>query len=409
MVDIADVVVVGGGVLGCSTALHLAEQGIRVRLLERDGLCEATSDAGAGFLVELPFEPERAASRYGRSFYAELHQAGHDIGYRRNGQLFVAAGDSGAEWLRLAAEQPAEPGNSVVDAATVERLTDGVIAGAGVHGGLLSQDAAQVHAPKAVSALADRLRQAGGIIDTRRPVTGFQRRNGRVSGVETPTGGVECDSVVLAAGAWSNTLARDLECFLPIAPQVTSRIITPPLDIPATMPTLFLSGLTPHDPTGGTVLWVREHEGGLLWGTSYQSYPRGILVDSPVPDRFDHLPMDGILENLNIADRAAGFMPKLAHRQGLRIKHGVPCYTPDHRAVIGAVPDVQGLYILVGDNESGITHGPGYGKALAEVIVNGSSDLTSLEDWRPDRFGDRFTTETEIVEAMTQHLSPNPG
>ncbi|MBB5910095.1 NAD(P)/FAD-dependent oxidoreductase [Actinoalloteichus hymeniacidonis] len=402
MADRAEVVVVGGGVMGCAMALHLLKAGVRdVRLIERDEVGQGTTAAGGGFLADwAPQEPEIQASRYGREFYSALHDNGHDISYRANSTLYIAAGE--AAWRALS-----DGGNaadeSVLSPAEVEARTGGAVPASGVHAGLLDEDGAQVHAPKVVSVLADRVRAAGGVIDSRRPVTGITVQGGRVREVQTVRGSVGCEAVVLAAGAWNNTMANWLGFLLPQVPQVTSRVHTGPLGIPDTMPALFLTGLAPEEPAGGTMLWVRGQDGGLLWGGTYEVWPRDVLVGEPVPDRLDQLPIDGVLEILRIAERGRATLPALASREHLRISHGAPCYTPDMRALVGAVPGVTGAYILAGDNESGITYGPGYARALTRQITEGTGGSAGPDEWRPDRFADRFTDPQQIREALREH------
>jgi glycine/D-amino acid oxidase-like deaminating enzyme len=408
MADTADVVIVGGGIMGMSLALHLLQAGARnVRLLERDGLFEGTTSAGAGFLAPWSaLSPLHGAQskmlpieRYGLQFYADLQAEGYDIDYRRNGVLWVSATE--VEWLQDK-DQPwlaADPDSSALGPDEITELTGGVVRGDRVHGGLYMPSGSQVTTAKVGAALAHRIAELGGVIETRRPVTGLRVHGGRAAGVDTPAGQVDCGTVVIAAGAWSGALLSEVGFFLPVFPQITSRISTEPIGIPETMPTLMLLGTLPDEPEGGTILWARAQDGGLLWGGVYLTYPRNILVDAPVPDRFDDLPADGVLEDQRVA-RAASYMPTLSQPASLRIKHGAPCYTSDEMALVGPVPGVDGLYALAGDNELGITQGPGYGKALAEQIAAGSSDFVDLYPWRPDRFGDRFRSQAQAMDGL---------
>lgn len=408
MADTADVVIVGGGIMGMSLALHLLQVGARnVRLLERDGLFEGTTSAGAGFLSPWSvLSPLHGAESkvlpielYGLQFYADLQAAGYDIGYRRNGVLWVTASegagirDKDQPWLA------ADPNSVMLGPDQITELTGGVVLGDRVQGALYMPNGAQITPVKVGAALAHRITELGGVIETRRPITGLRVHGGRALGVDTPTGQVDCGTVVIAAGAWSGALLSEVGFFLPTFPQITSRIITEPIGIPETMPTLMLLGTLPDEPGGGTVLWGRWHDGGLLWGGVYTTYPRDILVDAPVPDRFDDLPTDGVIEDQRVA-RAASYMPTLSQQTSLRIKHGAPCYTADEMALVGPVPGVVGLYALAGDNEQGITQSPGYGRALAEHIAGGSSDFVDLYHWRLDRFGDRFHNQAQVMDGF---------
>jgi sarcosine oxidase, subunit beta len=412
MADRSEVVVIGGGVLGASAALHLLAAGVRdVRLIERDGLFQGTSAAGGGFLGPwTALAPIHGAAsralpieRYGMDFYAEMDAAGHDIDYRHNGILWVAASEATWAQVQQMAWDTADPDSYTVDPDDLRELTGGIVSPEGVHGAKFMPSGAQVFTTKVGRAMADRIRRDGGVIETRRPATGLVVRGGRVRAVETPHGRIDCDTVVLAAGAWSNELLRPLGVYIPAVPQITSRLITGDLGIPAALPVLMLQGMLPGEPGDGTVLWVRGHGNGLLWGGMYTTYPRNVLVATPMPERLDELPIDGVLENQRAA-RAARFMPALSRPTSIRIKHGAPCYTPDNMALMGPVPGVAGLHVMGGDNEVGFTHGPGFGRLIADHIVRGSSELADLGTWRIDRFGDRYRDPAEAFAGVAESL-----
>jgi len=214
---------------------------------------------------------------------------------------------------------------------------------------------------------------------------------------------VDAGTVVVAAGAWSNALLAPLGVYLPAAPQVTSRIVTDDLGVPDTLPLLMLQGLMPAEPGGGTVLWVRSHHGGLLWGGMYTCHPRDVLAGAEVPATFAGLPMDGVRENQRVA-RAAAFLPALSRPGPLAVRHGAPCYTPDDLETVGPVPGVPGLYAMGGDNELGVTHGPGLARALAELITTGGSRLLDLAPFRLDRFGDRFRDDAATLAGIGENF-----
>ncbi|WP_434439278.1 FAD-dependent oxidoreductase [Lentzea sp. E54] len=132
MTDHAEVVVVGAGIFGCAAALHLLQAGVReVRVVERDDVGQGTTAAGGGFLGHwVPHEPEIEASRHGLEFYAALHHEGHDIAYRANSMLYVAA--SALAWTILRADGPAA---TVLTPAEGEARTGGVVRASGVFGG----------------------------------------------------------------------------------------------------------------------------------------------------------------------------------------------------------------------------------------------------------------------------------
>ncbi|MEQ4715009.1 hypothetical protein [Nonomuraea sp. B19D2] len=106
-----------------------------------------------------------------------------------------------------------------------------------------------------------------------------------------------------------------------------------------------------------------------------------------------------------VGEKAASFIPVLGQATSIRLKHGAPCYTPDGRALVGQVPGFTGLHVLTGDNEEGITFGPGYARVLAEFIAHGTADQESLDAWQVGRFGGSFTAESEVIKAFMPRVT----
>src|SRR5262249_48622761 len=155
-----------------------------------------------------------------------------------------------------------------------------------------------------------------------------------------------------------------------MAPLAVSRIVTEPLDVPADLPLLFLRSQASGLPRA---VWIREENGRLMFGTNYETTARYAFVEGSIPERFDELELDGVLDGRRGAGTLADAMPLLAKYRSFRVKHGVPCYTTDGRAIVGEVPGIAGLYVVAGCNEQGVTHGPGFGRVLADEITRGGS------------------------------------
>ncbi len=393
-----DVIVIGAGVLGCSVALHLLDEGGGdVVVLERDGAGQATSAAGAGFIGPWSGswdprcgEEELAVERYGLEYYAALHEDGHEFGYRANGNLYLAGSEK--QWEAQCSRALAASGAQQLTAAEVAEITGGVVAESGVFAGVWHPSGGQVSAAAATRVMSELYRQRGGRLETRLPVRRLLVADGRAQGVETTRGTIRADRVVLAAGAWTNALLRPLDVFLPIAPLVASRVVTEPLDVPPTMPTIMI---------GEIPFYVREERGGLLWGSKFTAAPRRAFVDRDPPERFDQLPLDGYLEMGEALAPATAFVPRLADAQSATVAFGAPTYTPDGRSCVGPVPGVEGLYVVGGCNEAGVTHAPGFGRVLAELIVSGAPRLCSLDALALDRFGDRYRTTHDVAGATS--------
>jgi sarcosine oxidase subunit beta len=396
----ADAVVIGGGILGASAALHLLEAGVNdVVLLERDGLAQGTSNAGAGFIgmwgagyIAAWDAEELEIEEYGLEFYARLADAGHDLGFRRNGNLWaVTTEEAWSRYLEPLVSHPRVSDKRILDPCEIEELT-GIVSAAGVLRGLLHPSGGYLSAPRTTLALADRFRQAGGRIATRRPAGRIVVEKEHVLGVETPSGRIETETVVVACGAWSNSLLAEHGIWLPMVPLVASRIITEDLSLPTTLPTIMLPEFA--------FIWLREAHGALLWGCDYNCHPHTAFADAPPPERFDQLPLDGVLFSQEIGMQAAGAIPTLRRYRSMTVAHGAPCFTPDQRGIVGGVRDVTGLYVLGGCNEGGISHAPGWGKLIAELVVASAPSNPMADAFSPGRFGDNYRSGPDVVEAL---------
>jgi glycine/D-amino acid oxidase-like deaminating enzyme len=193
---------------------------------------------------------------------------------------------------------------------------------------------------------------------------------------------------VVAAGAWANALLRPLGAFLPAAPLVAMRVVTEPLEVPDTMPTLMM---------GEVPLYAREERGGLLWSAAFEGAPRRMFLDADPPERFDPLPLDGYM-SMSVNVRAAfAVIPRLAAARSATVSYGAPTFTPDGRALLGPVPEVEGLYAVAGCNEAGVTHAPGFGRLIAELLCAGTTSLCSIAPFAIDRFGHRYATTRDVA------------
>jgi sarcosine oxidase, subunit beta len=387
-------------VVGSAIALHLVEKGLDVALVERDGIGQATSAAGAGFIGMWAagwtptFGREHVdIERYGLTFYRDLAgSAEEDFGYRPNGNLYAAT--TPEAWKEVIEprllDETMVPNLQRLSAEDVAEIT-GIIPAEEIYGAILHPDGAQVSAARAAQVIARRFEASGGRLETREPATRLRVAAGRVQGVETLHGTLRAERVVLAAGAWTNALLADLGTRLPMAPLVAFRVVTEPLDVPDTMPTIML---------GEVPMYLRGENGALLWGMHYHAPPRFAFIDQKVPERFDQLPLDGLFEAQELARAAARVVPRLAEAKSMTIAFGAPTFTPDQRPLLGPIADIEGLFVAVGCNEAGVTHAPGYGRLLAELFTTGETTLCSIEAFDPARFGDTYSSDREVIEAL---------
>ena len=397
----SDVVVLGGGILGCSAALHLKLRGCEsVALVERDRIGTGTSSAGAGLLARWSagFVPawgddELELETYGLDFYRDLSERGHEFGYQESGVLFLgSARPTGQRSLLPLAHHDALNDRVVLTASEVEQLTEGYVRASGVAGGVFDRRGARVSVHAAARALARQFSGLGGGIHEHEPVRSL--RVGGTGGfvLETDTGPLECETLVVAAGAWTNAILKDVGTRLPFVPLVATRLNTEPLQVSPTLPAIQFCD--------GRRVYLRRDHDCLTWGCAYEGEPRYAFVEREPPDCLDGLSFACVADMERAAHELAESVPILSASKTARAVHGVPCYTPDLRPLIGELPSVPGLFVAAGDNYAGVTHAPGTGRLLAELVTGAQDTVVEPYPYRPERFDDEYRHGAEVVSGM---------
>ncbi len=389
--DVADVVVIGGGIIGCSAAYHLQQAGAgRVVLVERAAaLGLQTSGSGAGFVslwaseVERPWDAlELELERYALRFYQGLG-AKHDIGLKSVGMVRIALTSEEAERQRAQYEQGrarlAPHELELLSPRQVADATRGAVAPTRVSSALFWPAALRVNTSSATTALDQELTAMGVEVRTGVAVTGIETHGGRVARVETSEGPITTGAVVNAAGAWLGEIARMVGVTVPITPLIAVRFVTSPIPgLPGDLPLMIFADY--YD------MWVREENGGLLAGAYYDQAVRDLRrPPDPLPADITALPTDLGTYAHRLALDLAPVLPALGGTRLKTIRAGLPAYTTDGRHVLGPVDGVAGFYVVGGDNEAGISHGPGLGKLVAELVVDGSASW-DVSAYRLDRF-----------------------
>jgi sarcosine oxidase subunit beta len=220
-------------------------------------------------------------------------------------------------------------------------------------------------------------------------------RRGRPGGfvLETPHGQLSCGTVVVAAGAWTNAVLRWFGVWLPIVPLVATRLNTEQLQVPRSLP-----GIQFCD---GHRIYLRRDGRSLAWGCNYECDPRYSFVARELPHCLEGISVACVAEMQRAALEVASAVPALGGAgTAVAAAHGAPCFTPDLRPVIGELDSVPGLYVLAGDNYAGVTHAPGAGRRLAELVTDATDWSVDADPFRPERFDDELQTGAEVVEAM---------
>jgi glycine/D-amino acid oxidase-like deaminating enzyme len=395
------VVVIGAGILGCSAAFHLLNAGVRqVRLIDAVRAGGGTSGAGAGFVshwsagfLEQFGEEGIVLQQYGLDFYRKLG-ARTDIGYRQNGTLQLALTAEGFErFARPVLDSPyAPPGMSRLSADEVGVRMAGLVDSSAVHSAVLNPHGIQVETGLATAALADQVRELGGTLHFDAPVLGLQERGSGVQ-IDTQKESFEADLAILAAGAWNNELLAMIGWRMPLYRMLATRIVTDDRGLPSHFPTIQCRELR---------LWLRESFGAVTWGTVagygplHQWLAPGASLEPGQPHHRELL--EALLtQQKNSLER---IFPPLRGASIATWTQGVPCYTPDQNLICGRVPDHPSVFVMGGDNETGVTHGPGLGRLVTELVLE-RTPFVSPGRLRPERFNpDDYPTEASVESAL---------
>ena len=394
----ARVVIVGGGVIGCSTAYHLTKLGVTdVVLLEKHQLTAGTTWHAAGLITSAGYHTETSLwmSRYSRDLYARLEEeTGHSTGFRPVGHLHIACDQPHLE--SIIRERDFQVGygvpNELISAAQVAELwpllkTDDVL------GASYVVDEGRADPVGVATSLAKGAKQGGASIIEGVAVTGFTKSGRRITGVTTDQGDIECEHVVIAAGLWSRQLARAAGVDIPLQAAEHYYLLTEPMDgVHRDLPIV-------EDP--GSYGYFREEGGGLLVGlfepVGKAWHPEG----APNDFAFGTIPPD--YERVTpFLNNAMDRIPDLA-TAGIRTFFcGPESFTHDVMPMVGPVPEVDGMWAAAGLNSVGILSGGGLGSALASWIVDGVApvDMAGYHVERALPFENtlRFRTERTVEQ-----------
>ncbi|KAA1373081.1 NAD(P)/FAD-dependent oxidoreductase [Aeromicrobium fastidiosum] len=391
------IVVIGAGITGLSIAHHLLAASDReVVVVDSGDVGNGTTPAGAGFVAEwstvIPhLGPQAyALQKYSLDFYRGIHESGRDVHFRGNGNIvFFNHEDTLAAGLAAIAAGPcASDRNTVVSAAEIGALTGGAVDASAVAGGVLMPSGIQLETGLAIQHIAEGVEQQGGTILRGVTMESLEIDGGRVVGVNLSTGHIATDSVVLAVGAWLNAALAQVDWKLPLVPFVATRFVTEDVGLSPDMPTLQGKDFP---------LWIRESEGGFTWGSTHGAAPAHRLGGTwnalGKDERWRQDLVDAMAADV---DRVAQVFPKLAGAQTIREIQGMPVYSVDGGMFVGEVPNTAGLFAAGGDNESGVSHGPGVGRLLADLVL-GRDPICDPTRFRLDRFDPQEYPDPESV------------
>jgi sarcosine oxidase subunit beta len=368
----ADVVIVGAGIMGVSTAYHLARrQAGRVVVLERDQVCSGSTALASGGIRH------QYANRIGveltrRSIETYEHFAdefGVDPHFRQHGYLILVATEAEqAQAVRNVALQRSLGVDVRLLSPEETRHGFPYLATDDLRGATFSPRDGYADPYLTTTAIAARARDLGVTIRTGCDVTGFARRADAVEGVVTPDGPISSPVVVIATGAWSGVLGRLAGVDIPVAPLRRSKFITAPFPfdrIPEATPFVI-------DPHLGISL--RREGAGILLGIGRREAAGSFRTD-----------LDWDLAE-PLVERVVRRAPRLADAQLMRTWTGLYEMTPDQTGIVSTVPGVAGLHVIAGFSGHGFMHGPIAGQLMAELIADGRATTVDATPLSLERF-----------------------
>jgi len=377
----AEIVIIGGGVMGASTLYHLAQRGVKnVVLLEKEEFfgSGATGRCAGGvryqFATEVNIRLSLASLPMLERFKEEI---GQDVNYRHCGYLFVLTRAEDVQAFqrnvelqrRLGVQTEWLSGDEVRARLPQMRFEDALA-------GTFHQKDGLVDANSVVLGYIAAAQRLGAKAMAGVEVTGIAVRGGKVEAVETRAGSVATRAVVNAAGPWAALIGRLAGVPIPILPLRRQMFTTTPLPaIPSDFPFVidFAQALYFH----------REGE-GLLIGMSNPNEKPGF--DQSVDEAFELINLEAAIARLPLVEKAG----RVAHWAGLYE------VTPDAHPIFGATP-VEGFYVVAGFSGHGFMHGPIAGKLMAEFILDGRFSSVDVSGLNLQRFEGRVIPEYNVV------------
>ncbi len=396
--DRARVVIIGGGIVGCSVAYHLTKLGWSdVVVLERKTVAGGTTWHAAGMVTQLRATRTMIdINRVGVQLYSTLHEeTGIPTGFRATGSVTVTTTDDRMDELKRILSLGRCYGIEIheitaEDAGTMWPLmrTDDL------KGGIYIPDDGQAIPASAALSIARGAEMGGARIVENVQVTGVNRRDGVVTAVSTDRGDIECEVVVCAAGMWSRQLGLSAGVDIPLHAAEHMWLVTNKMGIPVD-----IAGLRDPDEQ----IYFRrdaEEQGAILMG-GFETTAKPWGGDA-IPEDYHFGLLEPDWEHFKVFwDNAVHRVPAMGDAGINRFCVSAESFTPDNRYLIGESPDLKNFYLATGLNSTGIAAAPGVGKAVSEWIVAGEP---TMDLWEMDirRFHHFQNTKTYLHDRTVE-------
>ena len=401
----AQIVIIGGGVAGASVAYHLAKLDQRdVVLLERHQLTSGTTWHAAGLIMQMRSTHALTdLARYNVELYASLEaDTGQPTGFKQNGTLGVCrTRDRLFETKRVASIAKSFGIEAhIISPAEAKRIYP-AIDSALLEGAIFIPKDGQTSPVDTTMSLIAGAKQRGVRVLESTRADGLRRRPSGEFEIETRTGAIICEKLVLACGLWTRDLAAELGVRVPLYPCEHFYVVTEPL-----------AAATPNLPV------LRDTDGHTYVKEDAGKWLVGAFEPTGKPLRMEQLPAD--MPFIELAEdwehfelpysKAMEILPDLRDAGIAKFFNGPESFTPDLLFVLGEAPDVPGCFVSAGYNSEGIELGAGAGRALAEWIIEGgpTRDLSHVDVARfhPFQVNRRYLHE-RTAEIVGLHYRPH--
>ena len=384
------VVVIGGGVVGCSTAYHLAKFGWKdTILLERDQLTSGTTWHAAGLVSQLgPSAAITKIRKYSLELYKKLEKKiDFSSGLKLNGALSIAT--TKGRWQELLRQattaQLFDVNVEILNINQIKKIYP-IISEKNILGGIFMPGDGQADPVGVTNLLAKAAKNEGVKIFQNSPVQKILTKNGRVHGVKLKNQTIECEYVVLATGMWSRQIGEDIGVSIPLYPAEHFYVITEPMkNLPKNIPVL-----RDFDDS----LYLKEDAGKMLIGIFEGKSIPAFDKTNRVPEDFSFGEFPENFEHFEPYLEASLKRVPILEKTGIRkFFSGPESFTPDTNTLLGEVPEVRNLFSCCGLNSIGIGSGGGVGKVTAEWMITGhiNEDLFMYDIKRFQKFHSKIT------------------
>ena len=393
------VVVIGGGIAGCSTAYHLAKNGWDTVLIERDVLTSGTTWHAAGLITQLGTTPQITKLRkYSIEFYKKLKDiTGKDSTFRETGTINIATNKSRyQEYLRQ--KTMSKLFDIDIDLINKNKFKDlyPIAKNSDVFGGLYIPKDGQADPEILTKVIAQAAKQEGVKIIENCQFKKIIKRNNQIRGIKTNHGEIKCEYIVLCAGMWSRQIGEAVGVNIPLYPNEHFYMITEDYKkLPTNLPTF-------RDPD--TYLYIREYQRKLMIGIFEPNAKNAFKKTGKVPKNFSFGEFKVDRNYVDMLHKLASKrIPEVNNLNIEKYFSGPESFTPDTNYLLGETAEIKNFFVCCGFNSIGIGSAGGAGKAIADWMIKGhtTEDLFSLDVKRFEKFNSSLKF---IKERVTESL-----